>query len=81
MARKRKMKMLDYLIYINLAYFVTVYVLNPAGVWFMQTTIIGGDVYFGTILFVCAYIILSGVQITDFITRLFLCFLLFPHGV
>jgi hypothetical protein len=70
-AWKRKASMLDYLIYINLAYLVTVYVRNPAGFWFMQTAIVGGRVYFEVILFVCAYIILSRVQITDFITRIF----------
>jgi hypothetical protein len=53
--------MLDHLIYINLAYFVTVYVRNPAVVWFMQTTIIGGRVYFKIILLFCAYIIFSRV--------------------
>ena len=68
---KRKIGLLDYLIYINLAYLATVYVRNPAGFWAMQTSVVGGRPYFEILLAFGAFIILSRVQISDFIARMF----------
>ena len=75
---KRKLSMLDYLIFINLAYLVTVYVRNPAGVWFLQSSIVGGRPYFEIVLAFGAFLILSRVQITDFIAKIFPLFLVIP---
>jgi len=75
---KRKLTTLDYLVYINLAYLATVYVRNPAGVWFLQSSIVGGRAYFEIALAFCAFLILSRVQITDFVARMFPLFFLVP---
>jgi hypothetical protein len=61
---KRKVGMLDYLIYINLTYLATVYVRNPAGFWALQTEIVGGRPYFEIALAFGAFAVLSRVQIT-----------------
>ncbi len=75
---KRKVGLLDYLIYINLAYLVSVYVRNPAGFWALQTDIVGGRPYFEILLAFGAFVILSRVQITDFIARIFPLFFVIP---
>ncbi len=75
---KRKLNALDYLIYINLAYLATVYVRNPAGFWAMQTSVVGGRPYFEIALAFGAFIILSRVQITDFIAKIFPLFFVIP---
>jgi hypothetical protein len=75
---KRKVGMLDYLIYINLAYLATVYARNPAGFWAMQTSVVGGRPYFEIGLAFGAFIILSRVQITDFIAKIFPLFFVIP---
>jgi hypothetical protein len=75
---KRKPSMLDYLIYINLAYLVTVYVRNPAGIWFLQSNIVGGRPYFDIALAFGGFLILSRVQITDFIAKMFPLFFVIP---
>jgi len=75
---KRKLSLLDYLIYINLGYLATVYVRNPAGFWALQTEIVGGRPYFEIFLAFGAFLILSRVQITDFIARIFPLFFVIP---
>jgi len=75
---KRKVGLLDYLIYINLTYLATVYVRNPAGFWAMQTSVVGGRPYFEIALAFGAFMILSRVQITDFITKIFPLFFVIP---
>lgn len=75
---KRKLSALDYLIYINLAYLATVYARNPAGFWAIQTSVVGGRPYFEIALAFGAFIILSRVQITDFIAKIFPLFLVIP---
>lgn len=75
---KRKLGTLDYLIYINLAYLATVYVRNPAGFWAIQTDIVGGRPYFEIALAFGAFLILSRVQITDFIAKIFPLFFVIP---
>jgi hypothetical protein len=75
---KRKVGMLDYLIYINLAYLATVYVRNPVGFWAMQTSMVGGRPYFEIALALGAFIILSRVEISDFIARIFPLFYVIP---
>jgi hypothetical protein len=75
---KRKVGMLDYLIYINLAYLATVYMRNPVGVWAMQSSMVGGRPYFEIALAFGAFIILSRVHITDFIARIFPLFYVIP---
>lgn len=75
---KRKLGLLDYFIYINLAYLATVYVRNPAGFWAMQTSVVGGRPYFEILLAFGAFLILSRVQITDFIAKIFPLFFVIP---
>ena len=75
---KRKLGALDYLIYINLAYLATVYVRNPAGFWAMQTSVVGGRPYFEIAMAFGVFMILSRVQITDFIARIFPFFFVVP---
>lgn len=75
---KRKLSTLDYLIYINLAYLATVYVRNPAGFWAMQTSVVGGRPYFEIALAFGAFIILSRVQITDLVAKIFPLFFVIP---
>jgi hypothetical protein len=75
---KRKTGLLDYLIYINLAYLATVYARNPAGFWAMQTSVVGGRPYFEIALAFGAFLILSRVQVNDFIARIFPLFFVIP---
>ena len=75
---KRRTGLLDYLIYINLAYLATVYVRNPAGFWAMQTSVVGGRPYFEIALAFGAFIILSRVQLSDSIAKVFPWFLVIP---
>ena len=75
---KRKVGTLDYLIYINLAYLATVYVRNPAGFWALQTSMVGGRPYFEVGLALGSYLILSRVQISDFIAKIFPLFFVIP---
>ncbi len=75
---KRKVGLLDYLIYINLAYLATVYVRNPAGFWAMQTSMVGGRPYFEILLAFGAFMILSRVQISDFVAKIFPLFFVIP---
>jgi hypothetical protein len=75
---KRKLNTLDYLIYVNLAYLVTVYVRNPAGFWAIQTDIVGGRPYFEISLAFGAYLVLSRVQISDLLAKIFPMFFVIP---
>lgn len=75
---KRKLGTLDYLIYINLAYLATVYARNPAGFWAMQTSVVGGRPYFEIALALGAFLILSRVQLSDFVAKVFPLFFLIP---
>jgi hypothetical protein len=75
---KRKVGMLDYLIYINIAYLVTVFVRNPVGVWAMQSSMVGGRPYFEIGLAFGAFIILSRVHLSEFIGRIFPLFFVVP---
>lgn len=75
---RRKLSTLDYLIYINLFYLATVYARNPAGFWAMQTSVVGGRPYFEILLAFGAFIILSRVQISDLIARIFPLFFILP---
>jgi hypothetical protein len=77
-AWKRKVRVLDYLIYINLAYLAIVFARNPVGFWAMQSSMVGGRPYFEIALAFGAFMILSRVQITDFIARSFPLFFVFP---
>jgi len=75
---KRKVGMLDYLIYINLAYLATVFVRNPVGFWAMQSSMVGGRPYFEIGLAFGAFMILSRIQISDFIAKIFPLFFVIP---
>jgi len=75
---KRKVGMLDYLIYINLAYLAIVFARNPVGFWAMQSSMVGGRPYFEIGLAFGAFMILSRVQITDFIAKIFPLFFVIP---
>jgi len=68
---KRKTSTLDYLIYINLAWLAIVFARNPVGFWAMQSSMVGGRPYFEIGLAFGAFMILSRVQITDFIAKIF----------
>ena len=75
---KRKTSTLDYLIYINLAYLAIVFARNPVGFWAMQSSMVGGRPYFEIGLAFGAFMILSRVQITDFIAKIFPLFFVVP---
>jgi hypothetical protein len=75
---KRKVSTLDYLIYINLAYLATVFVRNPVGFWAIQSSMVGGRPYFEIALAFGAFVILSRVQISDYMARLFPLFYVVP---
>lgn len=75
---KRKVRMLDYLIYINLAYLAIVFARNPVGFWAMQTSMVGGRPYFEIALAFGAFLILSRVKISDFIAKVFPLFIVIP---
>ena len=75
---KRKLSALDYLIYINLVYLATVYVRNPAGFWAMQTSVVGGRPYFEIALALGAFVVLSRVNLSDGIARVFPMFFVVP---
>ncbi len=68
---RRKVGLLDYLIYINLAYLATVFARNPVGFWAMQSSMVGGRPYFEIGLAFGAFMILSRVQISDFVAKVF----------
>jgi hypothetical protein len=75
---KRKLSTLDYLIYINLAYLATVFARNPVGFWAMQSSMVGGRPYFEIGLAFGAFLILSRVQISDFLAKAFPLFFVIP---
>ena len=75
---KRKVGMLDYLIYINVAYLAIVFARNPVGFWAMQSSMVGGRPYFEIGLAFGAFMILSRVQISDFIAKTFPLFFVIP---
>ena len=78
---KRKVGLLDYLIYINLAYLATVYIRNPVGFYAMQSSMIGGRPYFEILITFGAFAILSRVKLSDAIARAFPLFFLIPTGI
>ncbi|MEI6070651.1 MAG: hypothetical protein WCS31_02580 [Verrucomicrobiae bacterium] len=55
----------DKLLFVNLAYLVTVYARNPAGVLMFQTEIIGGRPYFAAFIAFLAYWVLQHVTLTS----------------
>ncbi len=75
---KRKLGTLDYLIFINLAYLVTVYFRNPVGAWAFQSQMVGGRPYFDILMAFGAFVILSRATLTPFIARIFPWFYLVP---
>jgi len=75
---KRKTSTLDYLIYLNLAYLAIVFARNPVGFWAMQSSMVGGRPYFDIGLALGAFMILSRVQISDFIAKIFPLFFVIP---
>jgi hypothetical protein len=77
-AWKRKIGMLEYLIYINLAYLAIVFARNPVGFWAMQSSMVGGRPYFEIGLAFGAFMILSRVKITAFVANVFPLFFVIP---
>jgi hypothetical protein len=75
---KRKTSTLDYLIYINLAYLAIVFARNPVGFWAIQSSMVGGRPYFEIGLALGAFMILSRVQISEFIANIFPLFFVIP---
>jgi hypothetical protein len=78
---KRQLGMLDYLILINLAYLATVFARNPVGFYAMQTSMVGGRPYFEVILAFGAFMVLSRVQLSDAIGKVFPLFFLIPTSI
>jgi hypothetical protein len=78
---KRKLRTLDYLIYINLAYLATVYVRNPVGFWAMQSSMVGGRPYFEVLLAFGAFMVLSRVSPSDTVAKFFPFFFLIPTSI
>jgi hypothetical protein len=74
----RKLGLLDYLIYINLAYLATVFARNPVGFFALQSSMVGGRPYFEIGLAFGAFIILSRVQLSELVARIFPLFLVVP---
>ena len=75
---KRKGNMLEYLIYINLAYLITVFIRNPTGFFALQSSMVGGRPYMEIILAFAAFLILSRVRVSDSIARIFPLFFVIP---
>jgi hypothetical protein len=75
---RRKLSTLDYLIYINLAYLATVFARNPVGFWAIQSSMVGGRPYFEIALAFGAFVVLSRVQVSDFIAKIFPLFFVIP---
>lgn len=78
---KRKTSLLDYLIYINLAYLATVYVRNPVGFWALQSNMVGGRPYFEILLAFGAFIVLSRITPSETIARIFPLLYIIPTGI
>ena len=66
----RKTNAVDFLIWVNVAYLVSVYIRNPVGVLALQTELVGGRPYFSIILTLIGYIILSQVRVSEKIARM-----------
>jgi hypothetical protein len=66
------------LIYINLAYLATVFARNPVGFWAIQSSMVGGRPYFEIALAFGAFVVLSRVQVSDFIAKIFPLFFVIP---
>lgn len=75
---KRKLGALDYLIYINLFYLISVYVRNPVGTFAFRSELVGGRPYFEIALAFGAFAILSRVNLTPYIAKIFPLFFLIP---
>ena len=75
---KRKLGSLDYLIYINIFYLISVYVRNPVGTFVFQSELVGGRPYFEIALAFGAFAILSRVNLTPFIAKIFPLLFLIP---
>ena len=75
---RRKVTTLDYFIYINLAYLATVFIRNPVGFWAIQSSMVGGRPYFEIGLAFGAFIVLSRLQISNFIAGIFPVFYVIP---
>lgn len=75
---ERKRTAIDYLIYINLAYLVSVYVRNPAGLYAFGADFVGGRPYFEVIMAFCAYLILSRVTPSVTVAKIFPLLSLIP---
>ena len=78
---KRKVGLLDYLVYLNLAYLATVYVRNPVGVWALQSSMVGGRPYFEILLAFGAFIVLSRITPSETIAKIFPLFYIIPVGL
>lgn len=78
---KRKVGLLDYLVYINLAYLATVYLRNPVGVWALQTSMVGGRPYIEILMAFGAFIVLSRITPSETIARIFPLFYVIPTSL
>jgi hypothetical protein len=78
---KRKLGILDYLLFINLAYLATVYFRNPVGAWAFQSQMVGGRPYFEALMAFGAFMVLSRAQLTPSIAKMFPLFYLVPSVI
>lgn len=78
---KRKLNPLEYLIYINIFYLISAYVRNPVGLFAFQSELVGGRPYFEIALAFAAFAILSRINPTSFIAKIFPLFFLIPAAV
>jgi hypothetical protein len=78
---KRKLGSLDYLVFINLAYLMTVFLRNPVGVWAFQSQMVGGRPYFEITLAFMVFLVLSRATLTQSIANIFPFLFIIPAGI
>jgi len=55
----------DLLLWLNIAYLISVYIRQPVGTLAFQSELVGGRPYFTLLLIVCGYVVLSKVSVTE----------------
>lgn len=70
--------LLDNVVYLNLAYIITVFIRHPAGFFFFQTEQVGGRAYISVLLAFAAYLVLSRATLTPFLAKIWPLFTIVP---
>ena len=65
-----KQELLDWLVFLNVGYLVTVFVRNPAGVSALGSHVVGGRPYFDSLIAILAFIVLSRVSLRSKLARI-----------